>query len=304
MSLKQQIVTCFILLAINFSFSQSKINHFFKVSDTLNKPKRNAIVISESLIAGITLLGLNQLWYSDFKQSKFHIINDSNEWLQMDKLGHLYSSYQIGKYGAQVLKWSGVSEKHQLIYGATLGFSFLTIVEVFDGFSDEWGFSWSDMGANAIGAGFYVGQELLWKEQRLQLKYSFHQTRYASQRPNTLGDRFLEQILKDYNGQTYWLSANLHSFFPSTKLPKWLNVALGYSVDGLLTSNKDTTIFAFQNQDRKRQFYLSLDIDLTRIKTKSNTLKTFFSVFNTIKIPFPTVEFIGENDIKLLPIYF
>lgn len=304
MSIRQRLIICFTLLVISFSFSQSKINAFLKSSDTLSKPRRSAVVITEGVLGGLTLIGLNQLWYNDFKQSNFQSINDFNEWLQMDKFGHMYSSYQLGKYGAQVLNWSGVSKKHQLIYGATLGFSFLTVVEVFDGFSEEWGFSWSDIGANAIGTSLYVGQELLWKSQRIQLKFSFHKTQYASLRPNTLGNSFLEQVLKDYNGQTYWLSTNVYSFFSETKLPKWLNVAFGYGVDGVLTGDEETDVLAFKNQNRKRQFYLSLDVDLTKINTQSNTLKTLFSVFNTIKIPFPTVEFIDKNNIKLRPIYF
>lgn len=128
----------------------------------------------------------------------------------------------MGRVGAELLNWSGVSEKDQLIYGATLGFVFLSTVEVFDGFSKEWGFSWSDIGANSLWTSLYIGQQLLWDEQRIVLKYSFNRTTYAIQRPNTLGNGLLEEALKDYNGQTYWLSVNLHSFFKESSLPKWL----------------------------------------------------------------------------------
>ena len=44
--------------------------------------------------------------------------------------------------------------------------------------------------------------------------------------------------------------------------------------------------------------------DLTKIKTKSHFLKTVFSVFNTVKIPAPTIEFVHFNDIKYHFIYF
>lgn len=265
-------------------------------------PRRNAVVISESALAGITLVGLNQLWYSDFDRGKFHTVNDNSEWMQLDKLGHVFSSYQLGRLGANVLNWSGVSKKDQLIYGATLGFGFLTALEVFDGFSEEWGFSWGDMAANAAGTGLYVGQELLWDEQRISLKFSFHQTRYAELNPDKLGDGFLEEILKDYNGQTYWLSFNLHSFFKQTKIPKWLNLALGYGAEGMLTAKSESNMFI--NQNRYSQYYLSLDIDLSRIQTKSHFLRSLFDVFSSIKVPFPTVEYSGENGIKLRGIYF
>lgn len=285
-------------------FSQSKLDTFLKPSDTLNVSRRNAVIITEVSLGALTLAGLDQLWYADFPRSNFHTINDADEWLQMDKLGHAFSAYQLGKVGADALKWSGVNKKNQLFYGATLGFTFLTAVEVLDGYSAEWGFSWSDMVANAAGTGLYIGQELLWEEQRILLKYSFHQTKYASQRPDKLGNGFLEEVLKDYNGQTYWLSANINSFVKSSKLPNWLNIAFGYGADGMLTGKNEIVDNLLISQNRQRQYYLSLDVNLSKIKTKSRLLRSLFDVFNTIKVPFPALEFNDKNGFKFHYIYF
>jgi len=293
-----------VLLVTSSSFSQSKFESFLTPSDSLNPCRRNAIIIAEASLGGLTLIGLNQLWYKDYPQTNFHVLNDNDEWLQMDKMGHVFTAYQLGRLGANVLNWSGVQKKDQLIYGATLGFVFLTTVEVFDGFSEEWGFSWGDILANTMGTGFYIGQELLWQEQRITLKYSFHQTKYALQRPDKLGDGFLEELLKDYNGQTYWLSANLHSFFKESKIPSWLNVAFGYGADDMLMGNNEAVDNLFISQSPKRQYFLSLDVDLTKIKTNSHFLKTLFDVFNLIKVPFPTVEFTEKNGIKVHSVYF
>ncbi len=283
-------------------FSQSKLNEFLKPSDTLNTSRRNTVVITEVSLASAALIGLDRLWYSDYPRSKFKTINDSEEWLQMDKLGHVFSSYQLGRLGANTLNWAGASKKDQLLYGSTLGLGFLTAVEVMDGFSEEWGFSWTDMAANAAGTGLYVGQELLWQEQRITLKYSFHRTRFAKMRPDKLGDGWSEEFLKDYNGQTYWLSANIDSFLKTDVIPHWLNLAFGYGADGMLTGEANDPLFL--NQDRTRQYYLSLDIDLTRIKTSSRFLKTIFDVFNVIKVPFPTLELNSKGRVKLHYIYF
>lgn len=282
-------------LIVSFSYSQSNLESFLTPSDTLNKQRRNAVVTTQASLTTLSLIGLDRLWYSDFDRSKFHTVNDGNEWLQMDKVGHAFTSYQLGRLAAQALNWSGVSEKDQLIYGATFGFGFLTAVEILDGYSSEWGFSWSDVIANASGTGLYVGQELLWKEQRIALKFSFHQTQYAIERPDKLGEGFLEQILKDYNGQTYWLSANLHSFFKESKIPKWLNVAVGYSGEGMLTAVKDVDNQLLTNNNRKRQYFLSFDVNLSRIRTNSRFLRSVFDVFNVIKIPFPTLEYSGNS---------
>lgn len=294
----------FTIFCVSSVLSQTEKDSFFKPSDTLNIKRRNAVILTESTLGGITLLGLNQLWYADYERSKFHTINDNSEWFQMDKLGHTFTAYHLGRFGAQTLNWAGVSKKNQLIYGGSLGFMFLSGVEVLDGFSEEWGFSWGDFAANAAGSGLFIGQELLWEEQRISLKYSFSRTPFASQNPNKLGSGLLEEILKDYNGQTYWLSANLYSFFKESKLPKWLNVAVGYGVDGLLYGESNLQQLNFPNQKRSRQFFLSLDVDLTKIETKSEFLKQFFNVFNVIKIPFPTLEINGNDKLVGHFIYF
>jgi len=301
MQIKHTIIACLITLA---SFSQSGLNNFLEPSDTLNISRRNAVVISEVSIASLTLVGLNQLWYANYPKSKFHTFDDNNEWFQMDKVGHVFSAYQLSRLGANTLNWSGASQKSQLIYGASLGLGFLTAVEIFDGFSEEWGFSWGDMAANVSGTGLYVGQELLWNEQRIALKYSFHKTKYASQNPDKLGSGLSEEFLKDYNGQTYWLSFNLHSFFKDSKIPKWLNVAFGYGAEGMVSGTNSSGDEPVTYPDPYRQYYLSLDVDLTRIKTNSHVLKTLFDVFNVIKVPFPAMEFTDKNGIKFHGIYF
>jgi hypothetical protein len=285
--------------------AQSSLENFLKPSDSLNKKRRNSVFISEAVLASGALIGLNQLWYADYPKSDFHFINDNSEWKQMDKVGHLYSSYHIGRFGAEALNWSGNSKKSQLLYGAGLGFVFLSAVEVMDGYSAEWGASTGDIMANAAGTALYVSQELLWKEQRIIPKFSYHKTQYSDYRPEVLGSSFPEQILKDYNGQTYWFSVNLYSFSKGSKIPKWLNLALGYGADGMISGNSaNLAPILGQNIEKSRQFYLSLDLDLTKIETKSHFLKTFFSVFNTVKIPAPTIEYSAHSGFKCYAFYF
>ncbi|MBC7846548.1 MAG: DUF2279 domain-containing protein [Flavobacterium sp.] len=297
---------CFLLFFVFQSIlAQNSFDNFFKPSDSLNKKRQTSVYITETVLASGALIGLNQLWYADYPKSDFHFINDNAEWMQMDKLGHLYSSYHIGRFGAEALNWSGASKKNQLIYGASLGFVFLTAVEVMDGFSEEWGASMGDVIANASGTALYVSQELIWNEQRITPKFSFHTTEYANYRPDLFGSSMQEQILKDYNGQTYWFSVNLYSFSKKSKIPKWLNVAFGYGAEGLIGENdkKNSVIFPIK-PEKYRQFYLSLDLDLTKINTKSHFLKTIFSVLNTVKIPAPTLEYSPQKGFKFHALYF
>ncbi len=304
----KEIKGVFILLLLWFcqiTVAQNSIENFLKPSDILNKKRLKTLAISEVAIGSATLIGLNQLWYADYPRSNFHFINDNAEWLQMDKAGHVFSSYHLGSFGANALKWSGASRNSQLIYGSTLGLAFMTTVEVFDGYSKNWGASLVDIAANVSGTALFVSQELLWREQRIVPKFSFHTTPYASARPNVLGNSIQEQILKDYNGQTYWLSANIFSFAKSSKIPKWLNLAFGYGAEGMITANDEFTNTVFLPESKRyRQFYLSLDVDLTKIKTNSHFVRTILTVLNSIKIPAPTIEIKGSGGTKTHFIYF
>lgn len=295
----------FFVSCTDWGFAQNGINDLLTPADSLNKSRRNAVVISESVLAGSALVALNQVWYDDYAKSDFHFINDNAQWVQMDKAGHVFASYQIGRFSSELLGWSGVRKRDRLLYGATTGLIFLSAVEVFDGYSSKWGASMGDVLANVGGTALYVSQELLWDEQRIVPKFSFHTTPYASARPEVLGSSASEQVLKDYNGQTYWLSANVHSFFKASRIPKWLNVAVGYGAEGMITGDDRlvNTVF-LPESERFRQFYFSFDADLTKIETDSHVLKTLFSILNTIKIPAPTLEINGKGTTKIHLLYF
>lgn len=307
-SLKKTYPFLFLLALLFFTgkdgvFAQNK-TPFFQRSDTLNKKRRTAVYITEAALASATLIGLNEAWYAQYERSGFHSLNDNSQWMQMDKFGHMFSSYYIGKMGMDALAWAGETKKNQLIYGATLGFAFLTTVEILDGFSEEWGFSTGDVMANALGTGLLIGQELLWDEQRLLMKFSFMSSEYANNDPDKLGSTPLQQVLKDYNGQTYWLSVNLWSFYKESKIPKWLNIAIGHGANGLPEGSYDNSTIPRQPIASYRQFFASIDVDLTKIKTDSGFLKTVFNIFNFVKIPAPSIEYRSNGDFKFHFLYF
>ena len=52
-----------------------------------------------------------------------------------------------------------------------------------------------------------------------------------------------------------------------------------------------------------RQYYLSLDIDLTKIKTRSKFVRTLGFVANSIKIPAPALQ-ISRKGVDFKPFYF
>lgn len=274
------------------------------------------------LVAGANVVGysgimvaLSAAWYKGYPKSSFHFFDDHKEWLQVDKVGHFYGSYIESKASSDLWKWTGINRKARIWLGGISGAVYQTVIETLDGFSAEWGWSWSDFTANILGSATFISQELAWNDQRIKLKWSFHRKKYddasLNQRSDDLfGKTAAERFLKDYNGQTYWASASLKSIFPKTKIPAWLSIAIGYGAEGMFggESNiaKDANgniIFDRRDIKRYRQWYLSPDIDFSRIKTKSKGVRFLFTVLNAFKFPFPSIEF-SQKGIRFHSIHF
>ena len=261
-----------------------------------------------------SFIALNKAWYADYPRTSFHFFNDNREWNQMDKLGHVFTTFQVSNISSKMWLWAGVNKKTSVWLGAASGIAYESIIEIQDAYSTEWGFSIGDMAANVIGAAAFVAQELTWNEKRIRFKLSFSNHDYPSdvrtRRDNLFGTTLPERYLKDYNSQTYWISINPHSFFKESNFPKWLNIAAGYSSDLMLggTENKwkdkQGNLFDRSDIPRVRRFYISPDIDFTRIPTKSKFLKNVFLLMGGIKFPAPTLELDSKGKLRGHLIYW
>lgn len=287
-------------------FSQSSL---LTPSDTCNSHRVKWVAYSTAGIYTAGMSGLYQVWYKDYDLIHFHFFDDYDEWYQYDKMGHVGSSYYLSRWGMGLYRWTGMNRKKAIWIGGTVGLGFMTTIEIFDGFSAEWGFSVSDMAANTLGTAMAISQQLLWNEQRITFKYSFLPSDYAQYRPDLFGKTFHEKLVKDYNGQTVWLSANIQSFIKKkdTRIPEWLNLAAGYGIEGLTGARFNPESYqgkAIPPFERYRQFYLAPDIDFSKIKTEKKGLKFLFSLLGFIKIPTPALEFNRVNKMKLHAFYF
>ncbi len=286
--------------------------------DTTENPnkKRILLVATGNVVAYSTaMIGLYSAWYKDYPQSGFHSFNDWPEWKQVDKVGHFYSAYIESRASMELWRWTGIDRKKRIWIGGMSGAFYQTVIEVLDGFSDGWGWSWADFGANILGSSALVAQEFAWNDQRIKLKFSFHNKTYSdatlNQRSDVLfGQSTAERFIKDYNGQTYWASANLKSFFPKSNLPPWLSLSVGYGAEGLFGGTQnigkdDNGNITFNRPDvkRYRQWYLAPDIDLSKIKTNSKALKFFLTFLSAFKFPTPALEF-SNGKFKAHAIYF
>ena len=234
----------------------------------------------------VSLVGLNQLWYKDYPKREFHFFNDNAQWSQLDKVGHAYSTYTLSRATSALFYWAGYEKEKSAWYGSGGAFLFLSTIEIFDAYSEEWGFSWGDFVANTSGIGLFLVQEKLWQKQVLRLKFSYSPTSMRELRPDLLGENELQGVLKDYNGQTYWASINLNSLSTYFK-PRWLNLAVGYGADHMLYAQKNEVDSPYNSH--RKQWYLGPDVDFERIQTKKKWLKTTFFLLNCIKAPLPAL---------------
>jgi Predicted periplasmic lipoprotein (DUF2279) len=281
---------------------------FLQPGDQYNPDRLRGVVVSE--IAGGILIsaGLYYLWYRKHPRSAFHFFNDNREWLQMDKMGHATTAYNIGAIQYDLMRWCGVGNDASIAIGSITAVGYMSIIEVLDGFSSKWGFSKGDMAANLIGTALFAGQQKFWNGQRISLKFSYHSTIYPAYYPQELGKNWISRILKDYNGQTYWLSINIKSFLSAKNdFPSWLNMSLGYGAEGMIgaSSNPDSVNGRLIPQfTRYRQFYLAPDADLIRVPTNSQAFSTAAYLTRFIKMPAPTLEWNTLRKWKFHPLYF
>jgi uncharacterized protein YfiM (DUF2279 family) len=279
------------------------IGHFAGArQDSIRKPRAILVGAGATVVAAGSLTYLWTQWYKDYPSQPFHFFNDNAEWNQMDKIGHSFTTYQIARIGYNTLRWTGMSEKKSMWTSTLTGWGYLAVIELMDGRSAGWGFSWGDMAANTAGSALFVSQQMLWKEQRVHLKFSFQPGGYAQYRPSLLGSTLPEQILKDYNGQTYWLSCSPARFTDEAVLwPEWLQLSLGYGSRGMIGGHFNPPIYNDQGNlisfNRSREYYLSLDIDLRAVKWKSKFMKSLTAWIGYTKFPLPGLRY-GADGFK------
>lgn len=299
-------------------------------ADSLHKGRFLTCAIGGAAIYTGFSIGLYNVWYKNYDLVGFHTFNDWGEWKDMDKAGHFITTYTETRLIYSGARWTGMRRKPALLTSMAVGSFLQATVEVMDGFSAKWGFSWADVGFNTLGTTLFAGQEWLWNEQRISLKASYTAPAYPSipaysadldAPPVTLRQRaadlygvnVVESFLKDYNGLTIWASVNPSSFFSdkqtkaTIRWPRWLNIAVGYGAENLYGGfeNEWTDSNGFQYAidgrayPRYRQFYLSLDVDLDRIRTRSRFLKTLLHTLNWVKIPAPALEINTLGKVKM-----
>ncbi|MDA3817767.1 MAG: DUF2279 domain-containing protein [Prolixibacteraceae bacterium] len=302
-------LTLFFIVAILFSYITT---HGQTSTDSTDlRPVNKNMVARAATTGGIIYAGglsyLSFIWYSDKERVPFHFYNDTRGYLQIDKMGHSFAAYSESYIAYNWLRKAGMSKAKALLYGGSMGFVLQAPIEVFDGLYKGWGFSWGDIAANTAGSFLLVGQELIFDEQILRYKISFSPSEMSKNSYGYLGDNLAENFAYDYNGHTYWLSMNANRIKFLEDLPPWINIAAGYSANGMLGEFENRSYYynhRLPDYTRTRQFLLSLDIDWQKIPTNSQFLRCVFAALNFVKLPFPAIEINSQGKFEGHWLYF
>ncbi len=303
---KSRNLTLVILLFIIPSLSnaqKAKEQGFLPYSDTFNRHRFHIVLIGEAGLTTLTTIGLQYLWYKKFPKSHFHFFNDNDEWLNMDKVGHATSAYNIAAFQYNVMRWTGINQTLSLWIGIGTSLAYMSMIEISDGFSSQWGFSPGDMMANVSGITIFGAQQALWHQQRIMMQYSYHPSIFAKYNPGELGSTLPERMLKDYNGQSYWLSFNLSSFFHKVNFPNWLTGDIGYGASGMTgavvnPSSVDGKAIPLFTRQRKLFFGISGAFS-------ANNSISYPSWLNIFKMPSPALEWnITNHKMVFSPLYY
>jgi hypothetical protein len=257
----------------------------------------------------ITLLWLSSVWYTAY--TGFHFFDDLFEWEYLDKFGHFFASFHLGLFFYKVIgDPNDLNQSIKKKWICFAGFLFLLPIEIMDGFSMNYGASPADLLANGLG-GFFCYCHITFKVLSDTLpKFSFHTTALTIIRPELLGSNIFQQTIKDYNGQTYWLSIDVNKIFNSKILPGWLMITVGYGAEGLLGGHdniwntKEGELKDYSSIARTKRLFISVDLNANYLREKSRLFNYLFAPFVLIKFPAPAVEINLEHGIIFHPIYF
>lgn len=303
------------------------LRDFLTTSEEFNKGRLGLVLGTEGVLYTGAVLALYQYWYKDYPTEPFHFFNDNAEWLQQDKAGHFYTAFFETNLTTGLYRWTGMEDRKAYWAGFATASALQLTIEMFDGFSEKWGFSPGDFAANTAGAALATGQYFLWDEQRIRVKFSSHFVNYSGY-DQAVQDRAValygtsgpERVLKDYNGLNLWLSVNpTHFLSEDTWWPHWLMISAGYGADGLFGGFENAWcddplvkpeecdpahLTSYPQIPRYRQYYLSLDVDLTAIESNSPFWDMMFEILSIVKIPAPAIEFNGDGRVNFYPLYF
>jgi len=264
----------------------------FKPETKLTDEELKDRVLYTNLIGGAVVTAWGVAFWDYFTISP---VMGDEDWFEedtkyggADKLGHLYSTYLWSLGFSSLYEYWGMENDDAMIYGPLTSWIFQGLMEVGDSFSESQGFSYEDMIANTIGAGFYYLREKyppLKETVDLRLEY------LPNFNNNSSGDVFTK-----YDSMKYIMAIKFSGF--ESMNDNWLKygeLQLGYYTRG------------YENEidypQKERIGYVGIGINIAEVLKAAGWLKTS-KIFNYYQLPYTYIPFERDfNSNSYIPPY-
>ena len=262
------------------------------------KPWRMAGVASLTLISYGAAYGfvLKKGWWDESERG-FHIQNDFDYALNLDKLGHFAAGVAFAEFFYEGYRWAGASEFQSYLFAGASALATHIAIDIKDGFAPKWGFSFFDVLSGGLGGFLPMAERYVPLFKYIDLKWSYwiNSNAYYNQEHSASDGIFTD----DYVNHTYWLSVKPYRLLPEAArkyYPSWLAIAIGLSID--------EKVFTYEPNPH-REVYIALDYDLEAFRPQSRLARTIIKALNYFKLPAPTIQVYPKfNWYLLYPIKF
>ena len=221
-------------------------------------------------------------WWKD-SRGPFHFEDDWGYAANIDKVGHLVGGYYVSYFTGEGLMLCGFNWRDATIYGALFGFVYETIVEIEDGYSARWGFSFSDLIADVLGRAFYIGQYYYPFLQNFTFKYMYHSKTMWSDLRDSPG-----LLLSNHDANSFWIATNVYNILPRNFRKFWfsgINLTFGFQIEGIDGVRHEAY------GPIKRHYLIGLEYDLMQLSNdKYGGWNWILQNLNFLKQPGPIID--------------
>ncbi len=247
--------------------------------------KKKVVALNVASVSTTVLVGASS-W--DYYSSAFDLQDEGwfdpdTKYGGADKLGHAYGAYALTSFYNKIYRRFGYSNEQAILGGALTSWSLMTLIELGDGFSKNYGFSWEDEVMNTLGVGMAY---LRHRYPPLKEMFDFRMEWFPSPafRHGDQSDPFT-----DYSGQKYLIALKPDGLLKTdNSLIKAMEIHFGYYSRGY---GEDNRYFNGEN----RYTYIGVGLNVTYI-LEQLTGHRAGGIFDYIQVPFTYIPFSSKLD--------
>lgn len=269
------------------------MNRSDSTTDSSNDQIRSGRLLFLGTSVALTNTAVMWYYYTTFysrresERTAWHTFNDwYNADMNLDKIGHVYGSQLYANTLYHLFRWSRMDETPAMYWSSGIAWILQLEMETTDAFYKKWGFSWWDVAANTIGAVYPNLQRKYPVLESFNLKMSYHPTQAYK-------DQWIDYVLKDYDGFTYWLAFSVYDFMPASVRKfwfPWLGFAVGYGIQNSVIGKNQFNTDINGKGAGDQEWYIALDYDLRKLPGDSAFLKFLKEELNFFHLPAPAIR--------------